>query len=380
MNVDDKGHFISLLSEESFVGLRLRLRKGSLAWEVCGARIVLPVLVLAVGLVPAILLILDDIVDLAKINSEVAVQINTAIGKSADAGLSEVLAARDDLVLSGPVFLDRSNTIDVENRHIVELVLLEHLLVLWLFAHVTELDHLEHLVSSHRCADELASVGCTSQEDGRFLAAHHSGLSQRLMAELSGVNFLRLVFVITKHTLSRIHKQVIALDERAFTRGGIKVDLDYVHIATLNSFADHVHLCKLREVMLDTLQKIITVRKHQVEKVLIRLRRHEVLDVHRRISVCQNLLDGPVARERHITSRLGRLALRRSGFLRLDGLLYRACNHLFLESIDFRLSLIRLNILHLFSELLDAEESVVVIARAQLDAHGETGGQNHFHY
>ena len=253
MNVDDKGHFISLLSEESFVGLRLRLGKGSLAWEVCGARIVLPVLVLAVGLVPAILLILDDIVDLAKINSEVAVQINTAIGKSADAGLSEVLAARDDLVLSGPVFLDRSNTIDVENRHIVELVLLEHLLVLWLFAHVTELDHLEHLVSSHRCADELASVGCTSQEDGRFLAAHHSGLSQRLMAELSGVNFLRLVFVITKHTLSRIHKQVIALDERAFTRGGIKVDLHYVHIAALNSFADHVHLRKLREVMLDTL-------------------------------------------------------------------------------------------------------------------------------
>ena len=182
MNVDDKGHFISLLSEESFVGLRLRLGKGSLAWEVCGARIVLPVLVLAVGLVPAILLILDDIVDLAKINSEVAVQINTAIGKSADAGLSEVLAARDDLVLSGPVFLDRSNTIDVENRHIVELVLLEHLLVLWLFAHVTELDHLEHLVSSHRCADELASVGCTGQEDGRLLAAHNSGLSQRLMA------------------------------------------------------------------------------------------------------------------------------------------------------------------------------------------------------
>ena len=253
MNVDDKGHFISLLSEESFVGLRLRLRKGSLAWEVCGARIVLPVLVLAVGLVPAILLILDDIVDLAKINSEVAVQINTAIGKSADAGLSEVLAARDDLVLSGPVFLDRSNTIDVENRHIVELVLLEHLLVLWLFAHVTELDHLEHLVSSHRCADELASVGCTGQEDGRLLAAHNSGLSQRLMAELSGVNFLRLVFVITKHTLSRIHKQVIALDERAFTRGGIKVDLHYVHIAALNSFADHVHLRKLREVMLDTL-------------------------------------------------------------------------------------------------------------------------------
>ena len=380
MNVDDKGHFISLLSEESFVGLRLRLGKGSLAWEVCGARIVLPVLVLAVGLVPAILLILDDIVDLAKINSEVAVQINTAIGKSADAGLSEVLAARDDLVLSGPVFLDRSNTIDVENRHIVELVLLEHLLVLWLFTHVTELNHLEHLVSSHRCADELAGVGCTGQEDGWLLAAHHSGLSQRLMAELSGVNFLRLVFVITKHTLSRIHKQVIALDERAFTRGGIKVDLHYVHIAALNSFADHVHLRKLREVMLDTLQKIITVRKHQVEKVLIRLRRHEVLDVHRRISVCQNLLNGPVARERHITSRLGRLALRRSGLLRLDGLFYGACNHLFLESIDFRLSLIRLNILHLLSELLDAEESVVVIARAQLDAHGETGGQNHFHY
>ena len=114
--------------------------------------------------------------------------------------------------------------------------------------------------------------------------------------------------------------------------------------------------------------------------MLVWLRRHEVLDVHRRISVCQNLLNGPVARERHITSRLGRLTLRRSGLLRLDGLLYGACNHLFLESIDFRLSLIRLNILHLLSELLDAEESVVVIARAQLDAHGETGGQNHFHY
>ena len=58
---------------------------------------------LAVSLVPAILLILDDVIYLTKINSKVAVQINAAIGKTrrrgalfAYHGLHRDWAAADD--------------------------------------------------------------------------------------------------------------------------------------------------------------------------------------------------------------------------------------------------------------------------------------------
>jgi hypothetical protein len=102
---------------------------------------------LAVGRVPARLLILDNIVDLAEVDSKVAVQVYSLINVSGGTAtdLCEVLAPRNDLVVGGPVIFDRSHTIDIEDWHIVILVLLQHFLVPCFFPHVTEPNRLQHL-------------------------------------------------------------------------------------------------------------------------------------------------------------------------------------------------------------------------------------------
>lgn len=133
-------------------------------------------------------------------------------------------------MVSVPVLLDGSYTVDVEDRHIVILVLGKHLLVFGFLSNMTELDQLEHFVGRQRSADELAGMRRTSQEDGRFLAAHNLRFGQRLVTEVAGILPLRLVVVIAKRIMQvfRIHDQVIVLklDKCAVAWWRIQVQLD----------------------------------------------------------------------------------------------------------------------------------------------------------
>lgn len=109
------------------------------------------------------------------------------------------------------MILDRSHTVDIEDWHVVVLVLLEHFLVPWLFPHVAEPNRLEHLERRQRGGDELTGMRSTSQEDGRLLSAHDLGVCQVLVAEVARVLLLRLVIVAKSisDVFRRIHDKVI---------------------------------------------------------------------------------------------------------------------------------------------------------------------------
>lgn len=95
MNVDDESHLGPVLCEERFVSLCFWLGERFFTWEIDGARIAGSILMLTICRVPARLLILNNIVNLAEVDSKVAVQVYALINISggAAADLREVLAS-----------------------------------------------------------------------------------------------------------------------------------------------------------------------------------------------------------------------------------------------------------------------------------------------
>lgn len=78
VDIDDERHLFLLLSEEIPIGAGLRLRESLLARIVIGAGIVLPVFVDLLRVL-AHLLVLDDVVNLAEVDTKVAIQVYTHI-------------------------------------------------------------------------------------------------------------------------------------------------------------------------------------------------------------------------------------------------------------------------------------------------------------
>ena len=240
VRVNDEGQLLLVGRQEVFKVLRLNLRERLRAREVCGARIGRASLTLVcLVLEPRVLLVVDDLIDLTKVDAEVPVQINSSIlNMRAVMTLSIcVLASGNDLVLRQPVLLNVCHSIDIKDGQEHKLVLLEQMHEVFVLLYNTLLDELEDLVVVHSRRDHFSRVSSASHQDGGLLATHYVRVLKLLVAELASVDLL--LFICSK--VIDVHYEFVVfavqLDKGRFfffSLSSTDIDLKYIHVTSLS--------------------------------------------------------------------------------------------------------------------------------------------------
>lgn len=150
MHIDNESKFVFLLGQERLEGLSLGLGERLAAWEVGRAGIDLTLFVWLL-LQPVLGDVLLDIVDLAEVDSEVPVQINSLVYQlhpffAVLVLVVHILPLWQNLVFFFPALLDESDAIHVENGQEVVLVLLEEVHILLIFLNHSFPEKFENLV------------------------------------------------------------------------------------------------------------------------------------------------------------------------------------------------------------------------------------------
>ena len=160
VEVDDKLDLALMLLHEVLVSSGLWLAERALASVELEARVVEVVRVNVLSPLPGV--------------SEVSVEINScfSFGALISSVWVQVLSLfQDDFVETclHVVFLNSGQTIDVDDRDEVELVLSQEFLNLWILVDHTTLEKVKQLVHNHLDSDELSCMGGSGDENSRWV-------------------------------------------------------------------------------------------------------------------------------------------------------------------------------------------------------------------